>query len=48
MSLSDVSVVVCTRNNKDNIEVDIQSIIDEAPGELIGVDGNSTDGTFAV
>ncbi len=43
--ISDISVVVCTRNNKDNIQEVLQSIIKENPGELIVVDGNSTDGT---
>lgn len=43
--ISDVSVVICTRNNKDNIEEVVQSIIEEKPKELIVVDGNSTDGT---
>ncbi len=42
---SDVSVVVCTRNNKDNLVSVLKGIEKECPGELIVVDGNSTDGT---
>ena len=45
IDISDVSVAVCTRNNKENIRDVILSVIDEKPGELIVVDGNSTDGT---
>ena len=45
MSNQDVSVVVCTKNNKKNIETVVKSIIREKPGEVIVVDGKSTDGT---
>ena len=45
MDISDVSVVICTKNNKDNIERVIKSVISNKPGEIIIVDGNSTDGT---
>lgn len=44
-NISDVSVVICTRNNCKNIRSVVQSVKAEAPGELIVVDGNSTDGT---
>ena len=43
--ISDVSVVICTRNNKKTIRQAVQRIINEKPGEIIVVDGNSTDGT---
>ena len=45
MDISDVSVVICTRNNKGNIRRVVKSVIDERPKEVIVVDGNSTDGT---
>lgn len=45
MDISDVSVVICTRNNRKNIEKVVLSIVNEKPGEIIVVDGNSTDGT---
>lgn len=45
IDISDVSVVICTRNNKESIRRVVQSVQDELPGELIVVDGNSTDGT---
>lgn len=43
--ISDVSAIVCTRNNKRNIGLVIESILAQNPKELIVVDGNSTDGT---
>lgn len=43
--ISDVSVIICTRNNKDYIEDVVKSVIANDPGEIIIVDGNSTDGT---
>lgn len=45
MDIKDVTVVVCTRNNKKNIGPVVKSIKREDPGEIIVVDGNSTDGT---
>ncbi len=43
--ISDVTVVVCTRNNKEYIAQVLNSILIEKPKEVIVVDGNSTDGT---
>ena len=43
-----VSIVVCTRNNRENIERVVQSIINEQPYEVIVVDGDSSDGTREV
>ncbi|WP_027727304.1 glycosyltransferase family 2 protein [Treponema sp. C6A8] len=43
--ISDISVVICTRNNKNNIQTVVQSVLIQNPGELIVVDGNSSDGT---
>lgn len=43
--LSDVSVIICTRNNCENIKTVIESVVSQQPKEIIVVDGNSTDGT---
>ena len=45
MNVKDVSVVICTQNNKDNIKRVIKSVLKENPGEVVVVDGHSTDGT---
>ena len=43
--IEDVSVVICTKNNKDNIRACIESVVKQNPGEIIVVDGTSNDGT---
>lgn len=43
--MPDVSVVVCAKNNAENIEKVLRSILRNHPLELIVVDGGSTDGT---
>ncbi len=43
--MSDISVVVCTKNNAKNIERVLRSIVQNHPLEVIVVDGGSTDGT---
>ncbi len=45
MSLSDVSVVVCTMNSITSIEACLTSLRDCSVGEIIVVDAGSTDGT---
>ena len=46
--ISDVSVIICTKNNVKNIEYVINSVLKQSPGEIIVVDGSSTDGTREV
>ena len=43
--ISDVSVIICTRNNCENIQAVIESVVTQQPKEIIVVDGKSTDGT---
>ena len=44
----DISVVVCTRNVERDIEACLNSIIANAPGEILIVDGKSTDNTCSI
>ena len=44
----DVSVIVCTRNAEGDIEACLNSIIANAPGEILVVDGRSTDKTCSI
>jgi glycosyltransferase involved in cell wall biosynthesis len=43
--ISDISVVVCTKNSEDSIKDVIKSVLANMPLELIMVDANSTDNT---
>lgn len=45
---SDVSVVVCTKNEEYRIEDCLKTIVNNDPGEIIVVDGESTDATIAI
>jgi glycosyltransferase involved in cell wall biosynthesis len=45
---SEVSVVVLTKNSRRTIEQCLKSIVEEEPGEVITLDGLSTDGTLHV
>ncbi len=47
-SLVDVSIVVCARNAIRTINDCLHSILISNPGEIIIIDGNSTDGTLVV
>ncbi|TFH46834.1 MAG: glycosyltransferase [ANME-2 cluster archaeon] len=44
----DVSVVVCTKNEESRIEDCLKSIVNNNPGEIIVVDGESTDTTIDI
>lgn len=44
----DVSVVILTKNSVPTIERCLKSVIEEGPGEILAIDGMSTDGTLNI
>ena len=45
---SDLSVVVCVKNEEARIEACLQAVVRNAPGEIIVVDGDSSDRTAEI
>ena len=44
----DVSVVICTRNAEHDIKKCLESVLKNNPGEILIVDGNSSDNTLSI